>query len=82
MKNWKTKILTATLAALTVSGLAAAEPHASLYRRLGGMPAIRAVKDDLVSRILADERVRKWSAHAAVDRANAAAKRSMPWWRT
>ncbi len=62
MKNWKTTILTAALAAITVSGLAAAEPHASLYQRLGGMPAIRAVVDDLVSRILADERVNKWFA--------------------
>src|ERR1039457_5126339 len=79
MKNWKTTILTAALlAAITVSGLAAAEPHASLYQRLGGMPAIRAVVDDLVSRILADERVNKWFAHAASDPANAAAyKRSL-----
>ena len=61
------------LAAITVSGLAAAEPHASLYLRLGGMPAIRAVVDDLVSRILADERVNKWFAHAASDPANAEA---------
>jgi hemoglobin len=73
MKNRKTTILTVGMAAITVSFLAAAEPHASLYQRLGGMPAIRAVVDDLVSRILADERVNKWFAHAAVDSANAAA---------
>lgn len=73
MKNWKTTIMTAVLAAITVSGLAAAEPHASLYLRLGGMPAIRAAVDDLVSRILADERVNKWFAHAASDPANAEA---------
>jgi hemoglobin len=73
MKNWRTTILTVGMAAITVSFLAAAEPHASLYQRLGGMPAIRAVVDDLVSRILADERVNKWFAHAAVDPANAAA---------
>jgi hemoglobin len=73
MRNWKTTILTAVLAANTVSGLSAAEPPASLYQRLGGMPAIRAVVDDLVSRILADERVNKWFAHAASDPANKAA---------
>lgn len=73
MQNWKSTILTAALAAITVSGLAAAEPHASLYQRLGGMPAIRAVVDDLVSRILADERINKWFAHAASDPANATA---------
>jgi hemoglobin len=72
MKNYKTTILTAVLAAITVSGLGAAE-HASLYQRLGGMPAIRAVVDDLVSRILADERVNKWFAHAASDPATAEA---------
>lgn len=35
-----------------------------LYERLGGMPAIHAVVDDLVTRILADERVNNWFAHA------------------
>jgi hemoglobin len=73
MKNWKTTILTAVLAAITVSGLAAAETRASLYQRLGGMPAIRGVVDDLVSRILADQRVNQWFAQAASDPANAAA---------
>jgi hemoglobin len=78
MKTWKKTILTAALAAITLSALAAAEPHRSLFQRLGGMPAIRAVVDDLVSRILADERVNKWFAHAASDPANAAAyKRSL-----
>jgi hemoglobin len=37
----------------------------SLYERLGGMPAVRVVVDDLVSRILADGRVNQWFAHAA-----------------
>jgi hemoglobin len=31
------------------------------------MPAIRAVVDDLVTRILGDARVNKWFAHAAAD---------------
>lgn len=37
----------------------------TLYARLGGMPAIRSVIDDYTNRILADERVRPWFAHAA-----------------
>jgi hemoglobin len=73
MKNWKTTTIAAALTAVSVCGLAAAEQRASLYQRLGGMPAIRAVVDDLVSRILADERVNKWFAHASSDPANAAA---------
>ena len=78
MKTWKTTILAAAFAAITVSGLAAAEPRASLFQRLGGMPVIRAVVDDFVSRILADERVNKWFAHAASDPVKAAAyKRSL-----
>jgi hemoglobin len=75
MKKWKkrqTTIAAAALTALCVSTLAA-EVHGSLYQRLGGMPAIRAVVDDLVTRILADERVNKWFAHAAADPAKATA---------
>ena len=56
------------------SGVRAAEgENASLYQRLGGMPAIQAVLDDFVTRILADERVNKWFAHAASDPENAKA---------
>jgi hemoglobin len=73
MKNCKTAILTAALTAMSVLAPAVAEPRASLYQRLGGMPAIRAVTDDFVSRVLADERINKWFAHAASDPANAAA---------
>jgi len=40
------------------------------------MPAIRAVVDDLVSRILADQRVNRWFAHAASDPEEAAAYKS------
>jgi hemoglobin len=65
MKTWKPIVLAAGMAAVISSGLIAAEPHASLYERLGGMPAIRAVVDDLVGRILADQRANHWFAHAA-----------------
>ena len=37
----------------------------SLYERLGGQPAVDAVASGLVDRILADNRVNKWFAHAA-----------------
>jgi hemoglobin len=37
------------------------------------MPSIRAVVDDFVARILGDNRVNQWFAHAASDPASAAA---------
>ncbi len=40
-------------------------PPVSLYERLGGIAAIRAVVEDLVGGILADNRVNRWFAHAA-----------------
>jgi hemoglobin len=55
-------------AAMTCCGLQAADTKpSSLYERLGGMPAVNAVVDDFVARILADERVNRWFAHAASD---------------
>jgi hemoglobin len=42
-----------------------AKVEKSLYERLGGQPAIQAVAGSLVDRILADNRVNKWFAHAA-----------------
>ena len=35
------------------------------YDRLGGKPAVDAVANGLVDRILADKRINKWFAHAA-----------------
>ena len=49
---------------------------APLYERLGGVSAIRAVVDEFVGRILADERVNRWFAHAASNPATAAAYKS------
>ena len=65
----------AAIAVGVTAGLWAAEieRRVSLYDRLGGMPAIRAVVDDLVLRILSDARVRPWFAHAAADPERAAA---------
>jgi len=75
MKNWRS-ILAAGVAASIMCGMAAGESRASLYERLGGMPAIRAVVDDFVSRILADNRVNGWFAHAASSPEAAAAYKS------
>jgi len=62
----------AVMAASFGSVVRAAEgENGSLYQRLGGMPAIQAVVDDFVSRILADDRVNRWFAHAASDPENA-----------
>src|SRR5271166_1297070 len=76
MQNWKTFILRAGMAAVMASGVWAADLHASLYERLGGMPAIRAVVDDFVGRVLADDRANRWFAHAAADPEAAAAYKS------
>src|SRR5579862_2960478 len=73
MTKWKRIVLVAGLMLAISSGLQAAESHASLYDRLGAMPAIRAVVDDLVGRILADGRVNHWFAHAASSPETAAA---------
>jgi hemoglobin len=55
--------MTAALAA-SVS-VRAADVEAPLYDRLGGMPAIRAVVADLLTRIVKDERVNGWFRWAA-----------------
>jgi hemoglobin len=71
MHNWKPRILKAAMALWVATGFAA-EYHRTLYERLGGMPAIQAVVDDFVGRVVADDRVNKWFAHAAGDPAEAA----------
>jgi hemoglobin len=76
MKNWKATLLVAGISASIMTAFAASEPHATLYQRLGGMPAIRAVVDDLLVRILADERINQWFAHAAANPEAAAAYKS------
>jgi len=62
----------ATLLAGTVFGQAATAKK-SLYERLGGQPAMEAVANGLVDRILADNRVNKWFAHAGSTPENKAA---------
>jgi hemoglobin len=50
-----------------------AKEQKSLYERLGGQPAVEAVANGLVTRILADGRVNKWFAHASSSPENTAA---------
>ena len=67
-------IVLSTITALgLLSGVKGADTERSLYDRLGGKPAIQAVASDLVDRILLDERVNKWFAHAASSPENTAA---------
>lgn len=68
MTTCRAIILGAAMAS-SVIGLHAADDvkPSSLYERLGGKPAIQAVVDDFVTRILADQRVNRWFAHAASD---------------
>ena len=70
---WKSLGVALLMALVTVPGLRATEADGSLYERLGGQPAVRAVVSGLVDRILSDSRVNKWFAHAASSPENAAA---------
>jgi hemoglobin len=69
MRRWLPAVLAAFLitGGLTVRG---AEAGKTLYERLGGQPAVEAVANGLVDRILADNRVNKWFAHAAASAEN------------
>jgi hemoglobin len=73
IKTWKSTGLAVVSALVIAWGLQAAADGKSLYKRLGGQPAVQAVASDLVDRILLDDRVNKWFAHAAASPENAAA---------
>jgi len=64
MQRW---IVSTVLAAMLATSLfaQAGQTEKSLYDRLGGQPAVQAVASGLVDRILKDDRVNKWFAHAA-----------------
>src|SRR5262249_34468580 len=67
MRKLISSILMTTAAATVLTGALfgqAAARKKSLYDRLGGQPAIQAVASGLVDRILADNRINKWFAHA------------------
>ena len=69
--------LLGTAALILSTGVHAADTNNTLYQRLGGQPAIKAVASELVDSILADSRVNKWFAHASASPANAAAYKAM-----
>ena len=75
MKLWRATALTAIIIISSAVWVRAVddERRASLYQRLGGMPAVQAVVDDFVTRVLADSRINKWFAHASSTPENAAA---------
>ncbi|MES1256844.1 MAG: group 1 truncated hemoglobin [Acidobacteriota bacterium] len=70
MQKWFSGVFAVVL--LTgATGAQGAGTEKSLYDRLGGQPAVEAVANDLVDRILADNRVNKWFTHAAASTENA-----------
>src|SRR4051812_33117914 len=73
MKNsaWKSSTLFVLAGLGMFSGQHLAAAEAPLYDRLGGQPAVQAVANGLVDRILVDDRVNKWFTHAAASKANA-----------
>jgi hemoglobin len=73
IKTWKSTGWAVVSALVVAWGLKAADDGKSLYKRLGGQPAVQAVASDLVDRILLDDRVNRWFAHAAASPENAAA---------
>ena len=75
MKSCRSLMRVGAIAVGVTAGVWAAEIDrgATLYDRLGGMPAIRAVVDDLMVRILGDPRISPWFARAAADPERAAA---------
>lgn len=62
--NARRLFLSAVLALGLTPLLTAADADKSLYERLGGKPAVEAVVSDLVDRILLDQRINGWFAHA------------------
>jgi hemoglobin len=71
IKTWKSTGLVVVAGLSLVWGLQAADAEGTLYDRLGGQPAVRAVASGLVDSILLDNRVNKWFTHAAASPANA-----------
>ena len=64
------RIVSAALVAavFAVTPASAQMMHKSLYERLGGIDAIRAVVDDFVGNVAADKRINTFFAHTDIDR--------------
>ena len=54
---WRSSLGVFAILALAASGCASAPPKQTLFDRLGGLPVIRVVVDDFVSRLRDDSRV-------------------------
>lgn len=71
---YRSSVLTATVAAIAAACLATSadatfRPRpATLYERLGGLPAIRAVVDDFVGNVAADRRINGFFANTNIPR--------------
>lgn len=66
MQKWiLSTALGAALITGTLFGQTAKPAEKSLYERLGGQPAVEAVVNGFVDRILKDTRVNKWFTHAS-----------------
>jgi hemoglobin len=74
MLRKSTSALTGGLLALTfgLTAASASPKEASLYKRLGGKPAITAVVDEFVGRVAADKRINGFFAATAADPARLA----------
>jgi hemoglobin len=62
------KVVTVALCLLALLLGAASAQNKSLYERLGGMDAIKAVVDEFVTRVAADARINKKFARSNIDR--------------
>ena len=56
------------LAALATMAVPASAQQATLYQRLGGYPAIKAVVDDFVGNVAADKRINRFFARTDIPR--------------
>ena len=56
------------LAALATMAVPASAQQATLYQRLGGYPAIKAVVDDFVGNVAADRRINRFFARTDIPR--------------
>jgi hemoglobin len=56
------------LAALATMAVPASAQQATLYQRLGGYPAIKAVVDDFVGNVAADQRINRFFARTDIPR--------------
>jgi hemoglobin len=62
------KLLAISALLMIVTASSASAQQASLYQRLGGYPAIKAVVDDFVGNVAADRRINRFFANSDIPR--------------